>query len=295
MASLTTPPDEVLVRYLLGELPPVETDTLDERSVVDPDFFERLEAVENDLVDGYVRQELPPDLRDRFARGYLATGDHADKVRFASALRLAALAQGKPLAKRQKRPATVLPMKPRAANAVPWLLPLAATITVVGLGLWFLPQNQELPHRTPATEQATGDPQPAPGPAPQEPAAPPVDAPPPTRQEALFAFTLAAPRRGADELTTIRIPSTATSVTVRTELEIDDFPRYRAILKSSAADTVLWRSGTLTAEGRDASRVVPITIPARHFGTQRYFLELEGISAAGKAEPITTYAFRVVR
>jgi len=103
MASLTTPPDEVLVRYLLGELPPVETDTLDERSVVDPDFFERLEAVENDLVDGYVRQELPPDLRDRFARGYLATGDHADKVRFASALRLAALAQGK-AALRQSAP-----------------------------------------------------------------------------------------------------------------------------------------------------------------------------------------------
>jgi hypothetical protein len=284
MASLTTPPDEVLVRYLLGELPPVEADTLDERSVVDQDFFERLEAVENDLVDGYVRQELTPDLRDRFARGYLAAGDHADKVRFASAL-----------AKRQKRPATVLPMKPRAANAVPWLLPVAATIAVVGLGLWVLPQDQKLPNNTPATEQATRDPEPAPSPAPQEPAAPPVDAPPPTRQEALFAFTLAAPRRGADELTTIRIPSSATTVTVRTELEIDDFPRYRAILKSSAADTVLWRSGTLAAEGQDASRVVPITIPARHFATQRYLLELEGISAAGTAEPITTYAFRVVR
>ena len=295
MAALTTPPDEVLVRYILGELPPAEADPLDERSVVDPDFFDRLGAIENDLVDSYVRQELPADLQDRFTRGYLATGARADKVRFASALRLAALAQGEALAKRQKRTATVIPMKPRARNAVPWLLPLAASIAVVGLGVWFLPQNQDLPPRTSATEQASQDPQPATAPGVTPPASPPVDAPPPTMQETLFAFTLRAPRRGADDLTTIRIPETATSVTLRTELEIDDFPRYRAVLKDPATDRILWRSSELTAEGERPARVVPIMIPARHFGAQRYFLELEGISAARKAEPLTTYAFRVVR
>lgn len=284
MASLTTPPDDVLVRYLLGELPSVEADTLDERSVVDPDFFDRLEAVENDLVDGYVRQELPADLRDRFTRGYLATGTRTDKVRFASAL-----------ATRQKRTATVVSLKPRAANAVPWLLPIAATIAVVGLGLWFLPQDQELPNSPPATQQATRDPQPATAPDSTAPAAPPVDAPPPTTQEMLFAFTLSAPRRGADDLATIRIPAAATSITLRTELEIDDFPRYRAVLKDPATDRILWRSSELTAEGQAPTRVVPIMIPARHFGARRYFLELEGIGAAGAAEPITTYAFRVIR
>ena len=284
MAALTTPPDEVLVRYILGELPPAEADPLDERSVVDPDFFDRLDAIENDLVDSYVRQELPADLRDRFARGYLATGARADKVRFASAL-----------AKRQKRTATVIPMKPRARHAVPWLLPLAASIAVVGLGVWFLPQIQDQPPNAPATQQASRDPQPATTPGAPPPAAPPVDAPPPTVQETLFAFTLAAPRRGADDLATIRIPATATSVTLRAELEIDDFPRYRAVLKDPATDRVLWRSSELTAEGQRPARVVPIMIPARHFSAQRYFLELEGVSAAGRAEPLTTYAFRVAR
>jgi hypothetical protein len=284
MASLTTPPDEILVRYLLGELPAAEADTLDERSIVDPDFFERLEAIENDLVDDYVRRELPADLAARFTRGYLTTAERAGKVGFASAL-----------AQRQNRTATVIPMKPRARNAVPWLLPLAATIAVIGLGLWFLPGTRNLPADAPATQQAAADAQPAPAPDATQPTpAPPVDAPPATVKETLFAFTLAAPRRGVDDPPSITIPAEATSVTLRAELEIDDFPRYRAILKDPATDRVLWRSSPLTPETQGASKVVPVMIPARHFDTRRYFLELEGVSAAGTGEPIATYAFRVV-
>lgn len=280
MASLSTPPDDVLVRYILGELSPAEAEPLDERSVVDPDFFERLDAVENDLVDAYVRQELPAALQDRFKERYVTSQARAEKLRFASAL-----------AQRQKRTATVIPMKPRAANAVPWLLPLAATIAVVGLGLWFLPQDQDVPTGTQQAQQ-----QPAPSPETTQPAPPrAVDVPAPTPKESVFAFTLAAPRRGVDDLQAIRIPAATTSVTVRAELEIDDFPRYRAILKNPATGRVLWRSSALTAEGQGASRVVPVMIPSRHFDTQRYFIELEGLSASGTAEPITTYAFRVVR
>jgi hypothetical protein len=280
MASLSTPPDEVLVRYILGELSPVEADPLDERSVVDPDFFERLDAVENDLVDAYVRRELPPALQDRFRQRYVTSEARAEKLRFASAL-----------AQRHQRTATVIPMKPRASAAVPWLLPLAATIAVVGLGLWFLPEDGDLPNGTQQAQQQS-----APSPEPTQPASPSaVDAPAPTPKESLFAFTLAAPRRGVDDLQAISIPASATSVTVRAELEIDDFPRYRAILKNPGTGRVLWRSSVLTAEGQRTSRVVPVMIPARHFDTQRYFLELEGLSAGGTAEPITTYAFRVVR
>lgn len=284
MASLPTPPDEVLVRYLLGELRPVEADPLDEQSVVDPDFFERLDAVETDLVDAYVRGALPVDLQRRFKDRYVTSETRAQKVRFASAL-----------AQRQKRSATVVPMKPRASAAVPWLLPLAATIAVVGLGLWFLPQNRSLP-TTPATQQATQDPGVPAVPGTVQPDAPPaVDTPAPTLRESVFAFTLAAPRRGVEDLASIRIPDTATSVTLRAELEIDDFPRYRAILKNPATGRVLWRSSVLTAETAGASRVVPVMIPARHFDAQRYFLELEGVKPASQPEPITTYAFRVVR
>lgn len=285
MASIHTPPDEVLVRYLLGELPSVEADALDERSVVDPDFFERLDAIENDLVDSYARGELPADVQERVKRRYLTSEARAEKVRFASAL-----------AHRHKRPATVIPMKPRARNAVPWLLPMAATIAVVGLGLWFLPENRD-PDNTPATQQASQDPQPAPVPAPAQPSpapAPIAEPPASTPRQSLFAFTLAAPRRGVEDIPTVKIPADTTDVTVRMQLEIDDFPRYRAVLKDAPSGRAVWRSSTLASERKAASAAVPVTIPARHFEAGRYLLELEGMSAGGTAEPISVYAFRVV-
>jgi hypothetical protein len=110
----------------------------------------------------------------------------------------------------------------------------------------------------------------------------------------VFAFTLAAPRRGVDNLASVNIPAGTTDVTVRMELELNDFPQYRAVLKDPSSDRVLWRSGALKSEAQAASKVVPVMIPARHFDAQRYIIELEGVPASAAAELIGTYAFRVV-
>lgn len=289
MAPFDPPRDAELVNYLLGELPATEASPLDERSIVDPEFFERLDAIENDLIDGYVRGELPTDLQDRFRRGYVTSEARAEKVRLASAL-----------AQRAKRPANVIPMKPRAARMAPWLLPVAATIAVVGLGLVFLPNDE---NRGPdvAPSQQVAEQQPSTPPAETAPAPPPADpgtatqTPPPTKPETLFAFTLAAPRRGVEDLPAITVPAGVTDVTLRLELEMDDFPRYRAVLKDPANDRVLFRSSALTSEGQAASRVVAVMIPARQFAARRYVVELEGIPGKGVPEPIATYVFRIVR
>ncbi len=50
--------DQVLIRYLLGSLSEEEAERLDELGIADDAFAWRLRAVENDLVDGYVRGEL---------------------------------------------------------------------------------------------------------------------------------------------------------------------------------------------------------------------------------------------
>ena len=51
------PNDAVLLRYLLGALPVDEAEPIEEASVVDEDFAARLNAMERDLVDSYVRGE----------------------------------------------------------------------------------------------------------------------------------------------------------------------------------------------------------------------------------------------
>lgn len=77
--------DELVARYLLGSLTGEETERLDELSISDDQFAGRLAAVENDLVDAYVRGELSGDAVARFKSHYLASSKRRDKVNFAEA------------------------------------------------------------------------------------------------------------------------------------------------------------------------------------------------------------------
>ena len=80
------PDDRLLVRYLLGSLDDIEAERLDELSISDDGVASRLKAVENDLVDGFVRHELSAETMDRFRSHYLVSQARRDKVRFAETL-----------------------------------------------------------------------------------------------------------------------------------------------------------------------------------------------------------------
>lgn len=81
---LKRPIDErVITDYLLDASSEAETERLDEMSLTDDDFAWRLQAVENDLVDAYVRGELSGDALARFNAHYLASPRRREKVGFA--------------------------------------------------------------------------------------------------------------------------------------------------------------------------------------------------------------------
>ena len=76
------PQDERLERledYLLGLLSEAETEQLDELSITDEAFAWRLRAAEDDLVDAYVRGNLPAQTRARFEEFYLASPRHRQR------------------------------------------------------------------------------------------------------------------------------------------------------------------------------------------------------------------------
>ena len=60
-----------------------QSERLDELSVVDDDFAWRLSAVENDMVDAYVRGDLSGETLDRFRSFYLSTPKRRGRVEFA--------------------------------------------------------------------------------------------------------------------------------------------------------------------------------------------------------------------
>lgn len=72
-----------MISYLLGALSETEGERLDELSLTDDEFAGRLGAVENDLVDAYVRGELAGDALQRFDTCYLASPMRREKVALA--------------------------------------------------------------------------------------------------------------------------------------------------------------------------------------------------------------------
>jgi hypothetical protein len=72
--------DDRLVRYLLGEaLTDAEQAEIEERYFTDDVYFDRLLAVEDDLIDSYVRGGLSADERAQFEHNFLASNRRREK------------------------------------------------------------------------------------------------------------------------------------------------------------------------------------------------------------------------
>src|SRR5437763_2555854 len=82
--------DEFIIRFLLADVPETEREALEERYFSDPEYFEQVCAVENLLIDRYVREQLSGKERERFERHYLITPARRQKVAFAKSLARAA-------------------------------------------------------------------------------------------------------------------------------------------------------------------------------------------------------------
>jgi len=75
--------DEILTQYLLGSLTEEKTERLDELSIADDEMAARLQVIENNLVDAYVRGELSGKKLEQFESFYLTSPKRREKVSFA--------------------------------------------------------------------------------------------------------------------------------------------------------------------------------------------------------------------
>lgn len=79
--------ETLIARYLLGELPEDQQVEIEDRAFADKDFLASITAVENDLIDEYVRGELSAADRQLFETRFLASAERRKRVEFATALR----------------------------------------------------------------------------------------------------------------------------------------------------------------------------------------------------------------
>jgi hypothetical protein len=78
--------EELIERYLLGDLPDDEQVRLEDRAFSDHVYMQDVLAVEGDLIDEYVRGALPERKRRQFENRFLASHERRQKVEFARAL-----------------------------------------------------------------------------------------------------------------------------------------------------------------------------------------------------------------
>jgi hypothetical protein len=78
--------ETLIARYLLGELSEEQQVEIEERAFADKDYLASITAVENDLIDEYVRNELSGADRQRFEKQFLASAERRKRVEFARAL-----------------------------------------------------------------------------------------------------------------------------------------------------------------------------------------------------------------
>ena len=78
--------EERIIAYLLEELPEDESGRFEEECFAQESWPSRLNLVEEDLIDDYLRHELSPEQRRRFEQNYLTTAARRERVLVAAAL-----------------------------------------------------------------------------------------------------------------------------------------------------------------------------------------------------------------
>lgn len=299
--------EQLIIDYLLGDLREDEAGRLDQLSVTNDEFAEFLEGIENELIDDYIRGELPDNRRTRFESHYLTTANRREKV-----------AVARTLLKRADSPDSfaqvrewIRPVRFAPSRTYQWVT-IAAALAVLVLAGYLLLTNIQLQNqivqmkeehtalkkreeqlrrdldqhsfqdRQKETELAI------------------------TRQKLetlekqladqgtapvkLFAFSLSPQQREITTIPDIKIPAMTESVVITLKLESDDFPLYKIILKGAATDKILWRS----AAEKSINHTVVVKFPAKILKPDDYILEISGIAKSEHSEIISGYPFHVV-
>lgn len=308
--------DQLLTRYLLGGLPAEETERLDGLSVADDEVAARLSAVENDLVDAYVRGEVRGESRKQFESFYLTSARRREKVRLAQALleresRTATAPSGvarTAAAAATKRDEALTPEHrlPFQRFVLQWGFAGAAAVLLLASGYLLLTnlrmQNEmndaqarqseldrnERELRSQLDQQRSANAQAQKELERLRASQTNLD------QLTTVSLLLPPPTRGVSGIPSITVSRGTDLVVLLLTLESNDFPAYRAALKDPATNQILWRSANLAPAPAADKKAVAISFRAGLLKQQNYIVELTGLSAGGAPELIGGYPFRAV-
>lgn len=276
--------DELLRRYLLGELAEEEENLFEARLLQDDELFEGMEAMEADLLDEYAHGRLSPEESARIERRLASSPQ--------GRLRLAVIRGLGKVAEEEANGRRVLPgpwtrkdLSRPSVRALAAAAMLAITVGSVWIG------RQTAPTPTPPSplpeDEIAGTPvpqPPSPVPTPVPAPLPPVIAATPTPAPLPFVFELALTtlRGDGDPVPELRVPSGAEKVDIHLPLIQGDeaYPSFQVVLLDPTG-TELVRLANLEPVRLGDRAVLVLPVEAKDLRAGRHTVEVYG--GEGKA------------
>jgi hypothetical protein len=304
--------EQQMIRYLLGELSITDRLEIEMEYFTDPEIFDLLQAVEHDLIEGYVNGKLSPSGRARFERNYLTTKGRREQVQFfqtlSSILPLDTKRTGKfqasfpafesesldQIEKQSIWDILLAPFRgPRLALGVSMAVALLALGIFGAMKLFEIRENPAIVQNNPKEKAPVKDIAVQPESAEINPKAQPKPTvpfkiveglpatPTPQKVPALVSFTWTIPGLrvlGDNTPRMIRIPPGADTVQIRLnfpDLTPSRYSRFTAALQNSDGREVWRRSDIRANKVRSGSSMV-LNVPAKNINPGPYSLVLSG-------------------
>jgi hypothetical protein len=318
--------EKLISRYLLGELSEEQQVEIEDRAFVDKEYLASITAVENDLIDEYVRHELSEADRRKFESRFLASAERRKRVEFAKALtRVAPVAekivvqQPASWSWRESLYTFINGLNPAGKFA----LTAAMLILLVG-GAWLLTttlrlrsqltqlqaENQSRQNQREALEQqieaerrrneelnARLNQEKQQREQSDESlrqlseTADPTN--PPPRPVIASLTLLPGISRGGGDKPSLVMPGDARLVRLNIGIDPDEQYKNFAVELRTIAGRQVWTRENLAARNRGGARALGLTLPASVLKSGDYELRLSGLKEGGEAEDIGFYYFDV--
>jgi uncharacterized coiled-coil protein SlyX len=330
----TAPSEEQIKRYLLGDASADEQRLIEDEYFSEDAFFDEMLAIEDELIDAYVRGELSAREREQFERRFLVSERQRERIEFARRLQTSAplAAASAARAGQDARPLrrSILALVEALGPAARFALAAVALVIALG-GVWLAREALRVRERLAqaerervalgeriaelerqiAEQRAAGDQARHQLQREQDERtrlerelaalktapehARPAAAQPRLPLPAIVSFVLSPGLvRSGGPSNRLVIPAGARRVRLRLELESADYRSYRATLQTAEGDQV-WSRGGLKAQETAAGQTISVNIPAHILAARDYILSLTGTTSQGTTERAGDYAFRVVK
>lgn len=266
--------DDQIVRYLLGDLRGKQTVSLEQQYFANDDRFEYLRAMEDELIDRYLRGELSARDSGLFQIHFLTSPLRRERVESARAL-IAAVAPSAMVFRRNTYQQT-------RWTPLAWCFACAMLLLAIGLS-WAIWENVGLQNQLAIAKLALEHHEHDIRGGAVVPSAP-----------LTMSFVLAPVQRGLGNGNRLIVPPDAQSLDLSVDLPPSAQPPYRAIFRTPDGDQV-GTSSDIVERASPAGMVAVIKIPAAVFYSETYILTLQGSRPRLGFRDLRSYAFTVAR